>query len=208
MYEVVRQGSKASSKEPAPTSGERPVNCLSDSYSTSFISNGTYVIENALLRMTGKCEWVPQVPQTSSPASEDSTWLNGLSELSTGYPAIKGLLERTKNSEARQIVREKIKERHDRAPGRCVLLNFHETHVEDQHFNSPADLANYLDQHPPQTHLGLHRLWILEDLELEWVEVLGGRLGVDPLVFSEQTNTFNFTGADALYYTLRQPSDD
>ena len=150
----------------------------------------------------------PQMSQTSSPATGHSTWLDGLSELSVGYPAIKGLLERTKNSGGRKVVRKKIKERYDRIPGRCVMLNFHETHVEDWHFDSLSDLANYLDCRPPQSHSGLHRLWILEDLELEWVEILGGRLGIDPLVFSEQTNTFNFTGTDALYCPTQQPSDD
>jgi hypothetical protein len=37
------------------------------------------------------------------------------------------------------------------------------------------------------------RLFILEDIEPDYVDALGHHLGVDPMVFSEQMNTWNFT---------------
>jgi len=39
----------------------------------------------------------------------------------------------------------------------------------------------------------IRRLFILEDLTPGYIDTLGHHLGVDPLVFSEQMNTWNFT---------------
>ena len=36
-------------------------------------------------------------------------------------------------------------------------------------------------------------MFILEDMEPDYVDALGHHLGVDPLVFSEHMNTWNFT---------------
>jgi hypothetical protein len=130
------------------------------------------------------------------------SYLKGLLELSIGYPAINGFLKRTGDSEPHRVVREEYKKRYRSIPGRCVLLTFHETRVEHQFFATPAELAAFLDEHISERGTRPCRLWVLEDLELPWVDVLGGRLCMDPLVFSEQTNTFNFTG------TEHPPSED
>jgi hypothetical protein len=66
--------------------------------------------------------------------------------------------------------------------------------VEERHFASPQEFSSYLNSSEHKDGPEQHRLWILEDLDPEWVEVLGGSLGLDPLVLAEQTNTFNFTG--------------
>jgi hypothetical protein len=41
-------------------------------------------------------------------------------------------------------------------------------------------------------------LYILEDLEPEFIELLGDRIGVDPLVFAEQTNAWYFTDVQSV----------
>jgi hypothetical protein len=134
-------------------------------------------------------------PMTNGSDAPES-YLQGLLELSIGYPAISGFLKRTGDSEPRKVVREEFKKRHRSLPGRCGLLTFHETSVEHHFFTTPAELAAYFDEHISEGGPRPCHLWVLEDLELAWVDVLGGRLGVDPLVFSEQTNTFNFTGTE------------
>ncbi|CAK3911373.1 hypothetical protein IQ06DRAFT_380387 [Lecanosticta acicola] len=140
----------------------------------------------------------------SDPKCESNrSWLDGLQSLSSAWPAIKGFLERTQDTAPRKTVKEQTWKRFGRIPGRCALLTFQEKHVEEQAFQSPDDLAKYLDANPTQQNSGLCRLWILEDLDLRWVEVLGSRLRVDPLVFSEQTNTFNFTVTRALPSLVR-----
>ena len=143
--------------------------------------------------------WRPHQPEafpmTNGSDASDS-YLQGLLELSIGYPAINGFLKRTGDSEPRRVVREEYAKRHRSLPGRCVLLTFHETHVEHRFFATPDELAAYFDEHTSEGGPRPCHLWILEDLELPWVDVLGGRLGLDPLVFSEQTNTFNFTGTE------------
>jgi hypothetical protein len=39
------------------------------------------------------------------------------------------------------------------------------------------------------------RLFVLEDMEPDYVDALGHHLGVDPLVFTEHTNTWNYTSS-------------
>jgi hypothetical protein len=67
-------------------------------------------------------------------------------------------------------------------------------------FKSPEDLKKYLEKNPAQSsrESKKRRLFILEDLELDYVDTLGYYLGVDPSVFSEQMNTWNFTDSGSV----------
>jgi hypothetical protein len=63
-------------------------------------------------------------------------------------------------------------------------------------FTSPEHLQTYLKSETSEksrNHDKIRRLFLLEDMEPDYVETLGHYLGVDPLVFSEQMNTWNYT---------------
>jgi hypothetical protein len=62
-------------------------------------------------------------------------------------------------------------------------------------FVTPERLEEYLTDKSAEQSRNVdkqRRLFILEDMEPAYVEVLGHHLGVDPLVFSEQMNTWNY----------------
>src|SRR5207247_2389831 len=67
-------------------------------------------------------------------------------------------------------------------------------------FGSPQALSEYLESHPAKVsrESNRRRLFILEDMEPDYVDTLGAHLGVDPLVFSEQMNTWNFTDSRSI----------
>jgi hypothetical protein len=85
-------------------------------------------------------------------------------------------------------------------PGRCYCLQFAEnivTLLKDypNGFANRTELAKYLIAHPAKAsrEKSIRRLFVLEDLEPHYIDVLGQYLDIDPLVFSEQMNTWNFT---------------
>ena len=83
-----------------------------------------------------------------------------------------------------------------RLPGRCAILTFEDDHVESKEFLDPRQVTEFLE-----TSAALEnqcRLWILEDLQPDWINVLGGQMGVDPQVFSEQSNAWNYTDSDSI----------
>jgi hypothetical protein len=155
---------------------------------------------NDFIEMEGRSPHQSQAFSMTNGSDAPDSYLQGLLELSIGYPAISGFLKRIGNSEPHRVVREEYRKQHRSLPGRCALLTFHETRVEHQSFTTPSELAACFNEHISEGDPRPCRLWVLEDLELPWVDVLGGRLGVDPLVFSEQTNTFNFTGTERLSF--------
>ena len=67
--------------------------------------------------------------------------------------------------------------------------------VEKGVFETADALRAYLQSNSAKTSREemRKRLFILEDMEPDYVDALGHHLGVDPLVFSEQMNTWNFT---------------
>lgn len=67
-------------------------------------------------------------------------------------------------------------------------------------FASPAVLRQYMEVHPAveSRRLNKRRLFILEDLESDHVDALGHHLGIDPLVFSEHMNTWNFSDSRSI----------
>jgi hypothetical protein len=134
-------------------------------------------------------------------------YLKCLETLENAFPALKTFLEKLANEEepGRQVVRTHYQTNYGQVPGRCYCLEF--THdgvsvLQKGGFSSPAALRAYLEKNPAtQSRADKHRrLFILEDMEPDYVDALGHHLGVDPLVFSEQMNTWNFTDSWSIPY--------
>ncbi|KAI4918960.1 hypothetical protein J4E85_009750 [Alternaria conjuncta] len=134
------------------------------------------------------------------PRFEGKPYLQCLDTLEDAFPALKSFLEKLANEgeAGRQAVRQHYEKEHQRTPGRCYCLEFKAksvVEVEKGGFKSAAALREYLKEKPAnKSREERHkRLFILEDMEPDYVDALGHHLGVDPLVFSEQMNTWNFT---------------
>ena len=135
-----------------------------------------------------------------SPRFEGKPYLQCLDTLEDAFPALKSFLEKLANEgeAGRKAVRQHYEKEHQRTPGRCYCLEFKAksvVEVEKGGFKSAAALREYLKEKPAnKSREERHkRLFILEDMEPDYVDALGHHLGVDPLVFSEQMNTWNFT---------------
>lgn len=141
-------------------------------------------------------------PNASASKFEDMPYLKRLKQLESAFPALKSFVEKIGNEDQGRLL---VKEHYRGIPGRCYCLQFEEdkvTVIEEypQGFTSPEHLAKYFAQHPAQSsrQQKRRRLFILEDLDPKYVDVLGEHLGVDPLVFSEQMNTWNFTDSNSI----------
>ncbi|KAI9698340.1 MAG: hypothetical protein M1820_007502 [Bogoriella megaspora] len=139
----------------------------------------------------------------SSTSSKDrDPYFQRVHNLTHAYSALGDFLHTIENENdvSRRLVYEAHHDRYGTRPGRCVLLTFNQSDVTPKTFNQPKELDDYLSHFPPKDDRdpGRCRLWILEDMDPEWVAVLGRRLGVDPLVFSEQMNTWNFTNSKSI----------
>lgn len=141
----------------------------------------------------------PQGPCIADRAFDGLPYLKQLKKLEHSFPALKSFLAKVGNVDAgRKLVHEHY-ETHQRVPGRCHVLEFLEAEVQTikgyEDGLSPQALAEYLRAYPSKQSRaqGQRRLFILEDMNPEYVDVLGGRLGVDPLIFAEQMNTWNFS---------------
>ncbi|KAI0024200.1 hypothetical protein F4780DRAFT_797160 [Xylariomycetidae sp. FL0641] len=64
-----------------------------------------------------------------------------------------------------------------------------------EHIRQKDTLARYLEDGPPP---GSSRLYVVEDLSRDMIELLGAKLDIDPLFFREQIN-------DYLWYNTRDP---
>jgi hypothetical protein len=127
-------------------------------------------------------------------------YLQCLTTLEDAFPALKSFLEKLAkgDEDGRKAVKEYYEKTSQKTPGRCYALEFHGqsvTKVEGGEFKSATALREYLTRKPAnKSREKRHkRLFILEDMEPDYVDALGHHLGVDPLVFSEQMNTWNFT---------------
>jgi len=132
------------------------------------------------------------------PRFEGNPYLQCLDTLEDAFPALKSFLEKLANEgeAGRQAVKQHYEKEHQRTPGRCYCLEFKAksvVEVEKGGFKSAAALREYLKEKPAnKSREERHkRLFILEDMEPDYVDALGHHLGVDPLVFSEQMNTWN-----------------
>ncbi|KAH7089091.1 hypothetical protein FB567DRAFT_324496 [Paraphoma chrysanthemicola] len=131
---------------------------------------------------------------------DEKPYLQCLETLDDAFPALTSFLEKLANETepGRKAVRSHYRETRALGPGRCYCLVFDDDKVSavgESGFKDPADLRTYLENHPATSSRenGNRRLFILEDMEPDYVDALGHHLGVDPLVFSEQMNTWNFT---------------
>ena len=129
-------------------------------------------------------------------------YLTRLFALQNSYPPLKGFLNKLGNVEeqGRKVVTKHYQEEHDRKPGKCYCLIFGEDKVSllpghEEGFKDAEALDAYLKEKTAKASQDAknRRLFILEDMEPGFVEALGNHLGVDPLVFSEQMNSWNFT---------------
>jgi hypothetical protein len=138
---------------------------------------------------------------TANPRFEGKSYLKCLKSLENAFPALKSFLEKLadENDSGRKVVKQHYQREHQRGPGRCYCLKFEESSVcivKEDGFESPAALRKYLEKNPARRSREVEkhrRLFILEDMEPDYVDALGHHLGVDPLVFSEHMNTWNFT---------------
>lgn len=136
------------------------------------------------------------------PLFRDKPYLTLCQGLQKSYPPLKSFLIKLANDkdDGRKEVETHFKQKHGRTPGRCYCLIFEKTGVSihkdyPNGFPSAAELEEYLEKEDAQKSraAGIRRLFIVEDLEPTYIEALGHHLGIDPLVFSEQMNTWNYT---------------
>ena len=151
---------------------------------------------------------VPDTPQTinvEGPTNPfiEKPYLSKLFSLQRSYPALKSFLRKlsNENDEGRKVVNKHYTKEHGRSPGRCFCLVFEKDGVTllpgyENGFRDAAELQTYLSSEDGRAEKsrsdGKRRLFLLEDMEPGYVEALGYHLGVDPLVFSEQMNTWNY----------------
>ncbi|EXJ94103.1 hypothetical protein A1O1_02496 [Capronia coronata CBS 617.96] len=130
------------------------------------------------------------------PENPDGPYLSRVKRLQHAYPGLNQLLNKISNKadQGRLVVDSAYKERYGRPPGRCAVLEFTDDGVKHEEFNTADGLRLHLETIKAQpTKNSACRLYVLEDLEPGFVETLGEHVGVDPHVFAEQMNTWNFT---------------
>ncbi|KAF2465899.1 uncharacterized protein BDR25DRAFT_80860 [Lindgomyces ingoldianus] len=138
-------------------------------------------------------------------------YLHRVETLKTSFPCLGTFTSRLMNvsDEGRRLVDQHF-QREDGSycpPGRCCVLEFRSNsnrawgHVVK--FKDDLDLFDYLQLHnplngPPTPSDCSHRLYILEDISPEYVELIGRHLHVDPLIFASQINTWKFLNSKAI----------
>lgn len=133
-------------------------------------------------------------------------YLQHLLTLQSTFPPLRSFLGKLANVDTgRKLVQNYYTADGGRFPGRCYGLQFDDDHVRPLQglidgFEGPRALRNYLEQNPAKASRVNHqrRLFILEDMDPDYVDALGLHLGVDPLVFAEQMNTWNFTDSSSV----------
>jgi hypothetical protein len=149
-------------------------------------------------------------PMTTKEATAHSRfggkpYLQRLKLFENAFPALKSFSENIsdENDPGRRTVTAHYQRAQQRVPGRCYCLKFEDNSVcavGENGFESPGALREYLTMNPAKEsrEANHRRLFILEDMEPDYVDALGHHLGVDPLIFSEQMNTWNFTDSRSI----------
>lgn len=129
-----------------------------------------------------------------------SAFKHHVQNMAHAYPGLIGLSKHLSagNDIAAASVESAYLKRLGRLPGRCSLLLFKDDLVESLAFEHPEAMREALLDPSLHTDTIRGRLWILEDLENTWTSTLADHLGVDPLLFSEQRNTFYFTDSNTV----------
>lgn len=142
--------------------------------------------------------------QSSSPGTSSTSrdvdklpYLRRFRKLQKAYPALRPLWEKLANERDEGL--RLIAQRHEQCQGshsRCAILIFHDDRVERAVILFTAKtLSDYLAANPSGQS---NRLLILEDTDPRMVDVLGNKLGINPHIFSEQMNTWNFTDSKSV----------
>ena len=141
-------------------------------------------------------------------------YLSRAESLKNAYPPLIQLFDKLSefNDQGRQIVDSTYKNEYRLSPGRCALLEFGDTSISHTHFDLPGDLRLHFQKLKASNQdTGACRLYVLEDLHPEFIEVLGDNLGVDPHVFAEQTNAWYFTDVRSIAHrqlaSLNRPEE-
>ncbi|KAI9804474.1 MAG: hypothetical protein M1825_001373 [Sarcosagium campestre] len=110
-----------------------------------------------------------------------------------------------------------------RNDGRAAVLEFYDHAVERREFTSPVDLRNYIEQtaaattaptarssgdSAAQAHTAscIRRLYLLEGLPVQYVELFGSHFRIDPYVFARQSRTANWESGNYIGNTPKLPS--
>jgi hypothetical protein len=114
-----------------------------------------------------------------------SDYLQRLRSIERAFPPLKSFLGKIKNVDIPRKIVQDFYEVHDRSPGRCYGLQFEADKVSllqgyPHGFESPQALSQYLEHHPAESSRisNKRRLFILEDMEPDYVSALGEHLGV------------------------------
>ena len=124
------------------------------------------------------------------------SYLDKVKSLQDAYPALIQLVDKIAEFDDQEIrmVKSTYSNEYEVSPGRCAVLEFNGSSVHHEELPLASDLRRYFRNHESGIlNADACRLFILEDLEPDFVELLGDNLGVDPLVFAEQTNAWYFT---------------
>jgi hypothetical protein len=139
-------------------------------------------------------------------------YLSRIQILKDAYPGLIQLLNKLPlpTDRGRQAIDSTYQNLCSRSPVRCAVLEFDNGCVHHQKFGTVNDLQLHFESIKNQPiKTTACRLYILEDLEPEFVETLGENLGIDPHVFAEQMNTWNCTDVESVGHralpSLMQP---
>ncbi|KAK5211888.1 hypothetical protein LTR41_002129 [Exophiala xenobiotica] len=128
-------------------------------------------------------------------------YLSRVKSLQDAYPALSQLFFKFSEfrDKGRKVVDATYRDEYGILPGRCAVLEFKDGNVSHERFDLPKDLRLHFETIKNSKHeADACRLYILKDLEPEFIELLGDRIGVDPLVFAEQTNAWYFTDVQSV----------
>jgi hypothetical protein len=137
----------------------------------------------------------------SGPSPLPGPYFARIQRLKGAYPALTQLLDKvdTFRDHGRQLLDEIYRNNFGSSPGRCAVLEFRGTSVTRKQFDRPEHLRQYFQAVSGSSqNVETCRLYILEDLDPDFMELLGDNLGVDPHTFAEQTNTWYFTDFDSI----------
>ena len=122
--------------------------------------------------------------QKPRPRFDGKPYLQCLQSLENSFPALKSFLRviGDENDRERHIVESWYHQNRKRSPGRCFCLQFNDTSVtsvEKDGFQSPDALREYLKKNPAAESraAGKRRLFILEDMDSNYVDALGPSFG-------------------------------
>ena len=171
MLELSKFSNKDRHRLMLPYVRDSPLFRMDDSKATTTIT--------ALAALNQQSTTIPR--PAAHPRFGGKPYLQCLESLENAFPALKSFLEKltNKNDDGREVVKRHYQRKHQRGPGRCYCLRFEESSasvVKENGFGSPAALREYLEKNPAKKSREVkkhRRLFILEDMEPDYVDALG-----------------------------------